>query len=514
MASLILNGDLGSEGPRLKRRITVRPVLVPSPSLRGPIEEFPPDRLALDTFHRAVLDLVAPTDRPAVADHPIVINVSLGDSKRVFLRKMSPWARLLDWLAYKYRVLFVVSAGNHPSELTLNVPRGMAPTMNGADRQAIVLEALYKDRRNRTLLSPAESINALTVGAAHRDSSSAPPNLHLVDPIVSESLLSPTSALGNGFRNMIKPDVLAPGGRQLYRESATSVTGSGSSSLLQLVEGVQPPGVLVAAPYSPIEASKRWYLRGTSVAAALTTRLAAQIFEGLEQLPAADGIRSSGNVSVLLKALLAHSAIWGDEAQTALEEVLVRNGVPRAKLKDNLSRFLGHGTIRPDRAFHCTDQRVTVLGHGELKHGDAHVFRMPWPQTLRSRVDERRVTITLASLVPIVAGNYAYRGADIWVAKPRECSSVGLEAGDRDQHAILRGTLQHVCYKGSKAADFADSAHLTLQINCRADAMDEDSLPPVPYALAVSLEVAEGSPLPIYEEVEIALRTQIRVPVR
>jgi hypothetical protein len=36
--------------------------------------------------------------------------------------------------------------------------------------------------------------------------------------------------------------------------------------------------------------------------------------------------------------------------------------------------------------------------------------------------------------------------------------------------------------------------------------MDEVTLPPVPYALAATLEVAESSQIPIYEEVEIRLR--------
>jgi hypothetical protein len=512
MASLILNGDLSVTAPRLSRRVTVRPVLVPYPSLNGSIEHFPKGRLALDTFHRAVLDLVATPEGTPLLDHPVLINVSLGDPNRAFLRRMSPWARLLDWLAYKYRVLFVVSAGNHARPILIEAASGSARSMNPRDRQSAVLDALYDDRRNRTLLAPAESINALTVGSANSDLSGSSPSAQLMDVMADEFLLSPTSAIGGGFRNTIKPDVLAPGGRQLFREGVAPQTTA--SALLEVATGMHPPGVLVAAPYSPIEAPKRWYLRGTSVAAALTTRLGAQIVEELDRLPAANRVRFSANLSVVIKALLAHSAGWGEQAQASLEQVLTENGIPNAKLKDYIARFLGHGMIRAERAFRCTDQRVTVIGEGELKHGEAHVYRFPWPKSLRARVDERRLTITLASLVPIVAGKYAYRGADVWVAKPNECSILGLESGDRDQHAIQRGTLQHISYAGARAADFAESADVTLQVNCRADATDELSLPPVPYALIVSLEVAEGSPLQIYEEVEIGLRTQIRVPTR
>jgi hypothetical protein len=512
MASLILNGDLGAQGARLQRRITIRPVLVPFLSIHGTYEGFPRNKLAIDTFHRAVLDLLRSEGTQVAPDQPYVINVSLGDPKRAFLRKMSPWARLLDWLAYRYRILFVVSAGNRSETLKLEVPSGGTGSMNSTELQSALLQSMYAQRRNRSILSPGESINALTIGAAHGDATNAPVRPPLVDPIVSPSLMSPASAIGHGYRTTIKPDMLSSGGRQLYRESPGS--SSETSAVLELVGGVAPPGALVAAPHSPIDAPKRWHFRGTSVAAALTTRLAAQIYEELEQLPAAAQICASRNVSVLLKALLAHTASWDEDATGPLIDMLVKNGVAGAKLKENIARFLGHGVARPSRAFRCTDHRVTVLGDGELRHGEAHVFRFPWPRALRARVDERRVTVTLASLVPTAPTNYAYRGADVWVAKPDECTSLGLAAGDRDHNAIQRGTLQHICYSGSKAAVFSDQAHLTLQVNCRADAMDEVTLPPVPYALAVTLEVAESSQIPIYEEVEIGLRAQVKVPLR
>jgi hypothetical protein len=510
MASLILNGDLGTEEPKLMRRITVRPVLVPAPALRGSLESFPKNKLPLDTFHRAVLDLVARD--AATTGRPYVINVSLGDPKRVFLRKMSPWARLLDWAAFQYRVLFIVSAGNCISEIELNLESGAARLLDPSELEAAILESIYLDRRNRTLLSPGEAINALTVGSAHRDASSATAGPNQLDPITRETLLSPTSALGHGYRSMTKPDVLAPGGRQFYRDAVSQV--SATSLKLEVVDGYGPPGALVAAPSSPVDVARRRYMRGTSVAAALTTRLAAQIYEELEQLAAPGHFRSRSNLAVLLKALLTHTATWGADAENILDALLARNGVHGVKLKENISRFLGHGCIRPERAFRCTDQRVTVMGVGELSHGEAHVYRFPWPQILQSRVDNRRLTITLAAFVPTVPSTYGYRGADVWVAKPSECALVGIDSGDRDYHAIQRGTLQHICYSGSNAADFSDGAHLKLQVNCRADAMAEDALPPVPYALVVTLEVAEGSDLPIYAEVEIGLQAQIRVPVR
>ena len=50
-----------------------------------------------------------------------VINLSLGNRFQPFDRELSPLARLLDWLAWKYKVLFVVSAGNHVDNITIMV---------------------------------------------------------------------------------------------------------------------------------------------------------------------------------------------------------------------------------------------------------------------------------------------------------------------------------------------------------------------------------------------------------
>jgi hypothetical protein len=85
---------------------------------------------------------------------------------------MSPLGRLLDYLSNRYRVLFLVSAGNildHLPVATFNTSiefEAATPT----DREQAILNALIGNKSQRTLLSPAESLNALTIGAAHSGS--------------------------------------------------------------------------------------------------------------------------------------------------------------------------------------------------------------------------------------------------------------------------------------------------------------------------------------------------------
>lgn len=508
MASLILNGDLGGNGAKLHRPILARPVLVPQWAPGGNVEQFPGGRLALDTFHRAIRELVGDPAQSEIR----VVNVSLGDPRRRLISHMSPWARLLDWAASEYRILFIVSAGNCQDDISLP----FAPTtVQLAARHALqdaVLQDAYAQARRRSLLSPAEAINALTMGATHSDASQPGAPHALIDPILGAFLPSPISPVGPGYGNAIKPDCLAQGGKQLYREPALYPQGA-TTSRLEIQNYRRDPGVLVAAPQPFMNGAGRWHTRGTSASAALTTRLAAEIFEEVAAVPANGEAMSRRYAAVVLKALIAHTATWDASAEGVLTAVLTGLGVPNRKLKENLSRFLGHGHLRPERAYRCNDQRVTVIGYGELPHGEAHVYRFPWPAALHASVEKRRLTISLASLVPVVPSKYAYRGADVWVSKPGESKTFGLKSGDRDHHAVQRGTLQHTCYSGTGAAAFGDGEGLTLQVNCRSVAVDEHALAPVPYALVVTLEVAEASGLPIYTEVEVGLQTQVKVPL-
>jgi len=71
-------------------------------------------------LYRAVRRVVAgdgnlPPSAPSVR----LINLSIGDPYQPFIRSMSPLAKLLDWLFWLYRVLFIVSAGNHRTPLTV-----------------------------------------------------------------------------------------------------------------------------------------------------------------------------------------------------------------------------------------------------------------------------------------------------------------------------------------------------------------------------------------------------------
>ena len=508
MASLICWGELVGERTALSRPIYVRPILRPDPaSPNTPRSECTPDDgLLIDLVHRAVRRIFeSEAGAPAAAASVKVINLSVGDSHRPFDgNELSPWARLIDWLAYKHGVLFVVSSGNVVDELTLPIPRETIGQLAAVDREALATQALLASDSHRMLLAPAESINALTVGACHTDAAIAghPPGRYLLFP---ENGVAPYSCIGPGFRRSVKPDVLLPGGRVLYSEHPTSPVAE--THVRGAWKTTAAPGHLVAAPPDGA-GNAAVYSRGTSNAAALGTRAAAQAFEVLEALRA-DGAAAleSRFDGVLIKALLAHGAAWGDVKTQILA---ARPEVDQWQRQKRLvARYAGYGFADVDRALTCTEQRATLLGVGELRNNKALEFHVPLPIALNATTVRRRLTVTLAWLSPTNPRHSKYRAARLWIDVPDE--GLNFSRVDGDSRQVLLGTLQHEIYESVSAVPIVEGQDLVIRVNCVADA--GRLWHPVKFAICVSLEVADGIALPIYQQVRERISQQVGVSI-
>ena len=213
---------------------------------------------------------------------------------------------------------------------------------------------------------------------------------------------------------------------------------------------------------------------------------------------------------VLTKALLAHGAGW--ESALSSYETALKNSENSKEFKEYVGRFLGYGSVNLARVLSGTEERVTVLGFGELDDGEGAVFSLPLPPCLSSVSDRRRMTITLAWLSPVNSLRQTYRVAHLWLDPKNAIAPTRLFA---DHAAVQRGALQHEVLEGDKATVFQDGDAIGIKVSCRADAGEIPS--PVRYGLAITLEVVEEAqqrlhPLPIYEEVRD--RLAIRVPVQ
>jgi hypothetical protein len=504
MASLILHGDLGANEEPAKQRLYVRPIMRPD-SFGGRSEQAPEDRSWVDLIHRAVRRVVAGEGNlPPAAPSVRVINLSIGDPYQPFIRSMSPLAKLLDWLAWRYRVLFVVSAGNHRTPITVaGRPDEVTPEK--------IVAAVAGAQRHRRILSPAEAVNALSVGATAEDASgnwnSRASNEH--DLALPDGLPSPISGLGRGYRRVVKPDVLAPGGRVVFR-AGDSANGETKFVLADPRPRV-PPGQRVAAPSATQgDLSGVRYTAGTSNAAALVSRAALRIVDALEDLRDQPNAAQLARVpmALWLRTLLAHGTSWSSEASRLVERA-IRTESNKHTFTDEVSALLAFGVIRPERVTACTEERVTILAGGDIAADERHVHRLPLPPSLNAHTAWRRLTVTLSWFSPINPAHRKYRRAALWFEPPGQKELLVQRRGV-DWQAVKRGTLQHEVLEGDRSAiNIQPDGHLEIPVTCLAEAGSLDER--VSYAMAVTLEVAPGVNTKIYDEVRARIAPRVGV---
>lgn len=508
MASLVVHGELDANQAALDSRVYVRPVMYPGPADMNNYrwEVFPPDELPVDLIHRAVRRIFeGDGDEPPQAPSIKVINLSLGDASQLFDRVVSPWARLLDWLADKYKVLFVVSGGNHLDDLSLPTPPASVAALSDEDLRGHTLRAMAHQRVQRRLLSPAESVNSLTVGALHAQAGPVGVLGSLVDLLRTAQLPSPISTVASGFRRSVKPEILVPGGQRHYMPR---IQPNGSTTAeFTITNATAQPGQLVAAPGgTAVPPSHATRISGTSNAVALTTRRAVQFVRRIEELreePGGDMLTDT-RLAVILKAMLVHGASWGDW-QDFINEVFdgPDDGPERWwRIKRACAQFLGYGLADFDRGTLCTGQRVIILGCSELDAEQAHVYQVPLPPALNATTVRRRVAVTLAWLTPINTRHRNYAAADLWFDPPE--TYLQVKRTDVDHTSVKRGTIQHEVLEGDAAVPITENDTMPIQVNCRADA-GNGLVAPVPYALIVSLETAQPLGVSIYDQVKVAL---------
>ncbi|MBP5789889.1 MAG: S8 family peptidase [Neisseriaceae bacterium] len=500
MASLIIHGDLNEQNQPLSRKIYVRPIMKPVQIENNRYAEvISEDYLLIDLIHRAVKRLFdGENQEPAVAPQIKIINLSIGDKNRVFIHSLSPLAKLLDWLSEKYKVLFIVSAGNYEEDIELTQA---VNSLNDNDREKLVIQSVYQNSRHHRLLSPAETINSITVGAVHSDNAQIQVLGNRINPFV-HILPSTISRLGYGYRKSIKPDIIFSGGRQLYNKPF-----SDNDNKISISGVITAPGNKTAASNN---ANATAYTRGTSNATALMSHYASICYDNLQQILQEQTEDLSAYEIPLLKAMLVHSSSWHD-IEEHIENAL-------GKKIDFIRRWAGYGIADIERVLNCTAQRATVLGFGSLTDGQAHIFKLPLPPSLSPNTEKRRLTITLAYLSPIAPKTQKYRIAKLWFeAKDSDKPDTNKPtiADDRQEccggqngfQFVQNGTVQHEIFEGANAIPFMDGDSIAIKVNCRKEVGEIEQ--PIAYGLIVSLEVSENVDIAIYDEI----RTRIMQPV-
>lgn len=497
MASLIIHGDLSNPGEPLDRPVYVRPIMRAEATASGqPTESVLPDTLFVDLLHRAVRRLfIGESGRQAWAPSVRLINLSIGDSARPLVRRMSPAGRLLDWLALEFNVLFIVSAGNY--DTPIQIPRDA--TTDTIRARSAAEQAVRGTEILRGILPPGDSMNALTVGAVHADAAPDPPESATAWDLTTPGAPALYSATGPGVARSVKPELYHVGGRLFFAKPLP--LSDGTVDLQVARTSRTGPGVQVAAPSDGGRTNRTTFGCGTSHATALVTREASSLFDILEAGPegGASSLPDPLFHPLLVRALLAHSCSWGNWHKEV---------APQSSRGAQTALF-GYGPLDPERARGAVNRAVVIAGN-EIGIDERHTYELPLPVSLRSKAEWHRFVITLAYWAPMTNGLNTYRAAKVYFTKPDLTLASGKRI-DADHHAVRRGSLQHEVIDGSKAMTFSDDDTFPIHVECMRDGQRSGDIERIRYALVVSIETAATTSSTIHDDVRAGL---IRLPSR
>ena len=175
-------------------------------------------------------------------------------------------------------------------------------------------------------------------------------------------------ALGLGPHRSIKPDLVNFGGKQEIR-----ALPNGGGTLLHPVAS-QRTGLIAAAPIGGNRGTQK--SRGTSPAAALTTRA---ILQSAEALTGEDGPYEGRellrrDLALLTRALAVNAARWLDGAQQLYGNEITRLGNGQhAQAKEEVCRHFGYGVLAPELMQQSPDTGVTLVGLGSIRKDQGSV---------------------------------------------------------------------------------------------------------------------------------------------
>lgn len=496
MVSFAIHGDINRHDSPISTPVYVRPVLRPKQSGFDTVTECVPDNtLFIDVLHRAVKRMMeGDGNEPATAPNTKIINLSIGDPVRQLAVTMSPIARLLDFLAYKYKILFIISAGNHP-EIINYVDKSFdeLKALDSATRNSVFGKAIKENQRNLKVLAPAESLNGLTIGALYDDFSTITENDRFI-LAVEKGMPSPISAVGKGYRSIITPDLFYYGGIKYVRKQLNGNSAWAISTRM--------PGCLSAAPYGTGDVDGCAFSFGTSDAAAQITHEAAKCHDVLDQIFISETGESLpiDSTAILLKAMLAHGASW--------DSIANKLSLSMETSAKQLSRWLGNGIPNIDRVIECTKERITLIGLGALKKDEGDIFRLPLPVDFSSRLMKRKLTVTLAYLSPTAPNKQAYRCAQLWFNVDDGGKGLVPDRQNTEWQAVRKGTLQHEIFVGENPIVWNDD-DLLIKVNCKEEA--DKVRTAIPYCLFVSFEVAEGFDVDLYTDVSTKIHQRVQI---
>lgn len=286
-----------------------------------------------------------------------IFNHSIAGALPCRTSHMSAWAAEIDKLSYDKDILIIQSAGNLRDAFHGPIRLGIIEHLKaGRNYPNYLLEKASR------IPNPSQSFQALTVGSIALDA------FHGSDwkSFGGKDQPSAFSTTGLGIWGTIKPEVVEYGGDFAYD------TGSPPNI-------ITPPEVcpdLVRSTYnSPGPEHARDDI-GTSFAAPKVANIASTLEQLFPEQPC-----------LLYRALIANAARWPQWTEDSTNPL-------------NVLRHIGFGIPTLERATTNSPHRATLISTGELqvKAGEAHIYRIPVPEEMRSQGAEYdiRIDVTLS----------------------------------------------------------------------------------------------------------------------
>jgi hypothetical protein len=253
----------------------------------------------------------------------------------------------------------------------------------------------YSAQFTDSIHDPAQSWNALTVGAYTKLDQITDPSLSGYKPIAPRGGLSPFTTVSSTWENKwpIKPEIVMEGGNAAYDESGFSTQCDDLSPLSTF--------------WKPTENYFHPFIM-TSAASAQAAWFAAQIQSQYPEF-----------WPETIRALMVHSAEWTDMLKDQFLDNETRKG-PYAKLL----RVCGYGVPSLERALYSASNSLTLISERELQPFDKkesgngfrtkemHLYDLPWPKdSLLALPDgmEVKMRITLSYFVEPGPGEVGWK---------------------------------------------------------------------------------------------------------
>jgi len=318
-----------------------------------------------------------------------IFNLSLGNANSPYNgRHIKGMAYVLDTLARKYNILFIVSAGNFSGSEDPPVP-----TKSWRDEYP---DYLIGDAN--FIIDPAPALNVLTVGSLARHNAHITeqryPEIYALSP-ANENQPSPFTRHGPSVKGAFKPDLVAPGGNVA---SPMRIDGK------QWKSEMRGMGVLTLN-HNFVGNTLLKEMSGTSFAAPYITHLAGRLLNDYPQ--------ASAN---MLRALLVNHSNLPEECEKTFSTELCqqyKNG-KTTKNRELPREVAGYGKVDEDILYRSTENAVVLMAEDAIKN-DAHAFyELPLPENfLRTQRAKRELRVTLAYSPPVRTTRLNYTATSI-----------------------------------------------------------------------------------------------------